>query len=138
VGEFADDAIDRALQEENDLHSFVSGQITWDEAMERGILDETTGEIPPEAPELEISDYFALERELLACELAFEKISRRRLAQSLVRKNECYWVTASGEKLRPKDMTLPHLRNALAYSERKGITGTVVDLIREEIKRREQ
>lgn len=127
--EFADYANDEQAQSLEDLLAYESGQISFEEAIDRGVVDETTGELP-NITTWGVHDIHSLVHELDKCDLYFAPNRQPRKIEP-----EHYW--RSGNKLyRPKEMTTAHLRNAINYAKKEGIDGPIVAMMQNEFKKR--
>jgi hypothetical protein len=132
MGQHADDYNDLQIQSIEDSLSYQMGQMTEQEAYEKGVLNEF-GELPTGSPVWGVHDANSLANELELIDGMFAKVELRRL-----RKERSEQVWCSGGKIfRPKDMTTLHLINAIKYAERNGEGDEpVVEQMREELELR--
>jgi hypothetical protein len=119
MGEHADASNDEQAQSLEELLEYESGGMSDIEAIEQGILDED-GSIPTNGTTWGVHDVESLVAELDKCDAALLASERR-----LARQRKQAWVS-NGKAYKPSEMTTPHLENAIAYAERKGIKGPIV------------
>ena len=128
MGEFANYANDEQAQSLEDLLAYESGHISFDEAIERGVLDED-GSYSTKITTWGVHDVHSLQNEIYKCELVL-----RRLQSPSVEKQQV-WVS-NGKVCKPSDMTTKHLENAIKYAERKGMCGPAIEALKKELKKR--
>ena len=131
MGEFANLANDDQAQSLEHLLAYETGQMSHEEAMDLGVIDEY-GAIPTNITTWGCHDVHSLSGELDKCELAI-----RRATESPTPSKPPIQVWVSGGKVcNPFEMTDAHLRNAVKFANRNGIYGPAVDALELEIARR--
>jgi len=126
MGEFADDANEEQSQSLEDLLAYESGQLSLEEAMERGIVDEH-GAIPTQITTWGVHDVHTLLNELNRCELIIRGYEHRQQSPQ-----KPVWVS-NGKVCDIKKMTTQHLKNAIAFAKRKGMTNCAVEALKAEL-----
>jgi hypothetical protein len=134
MGQHADDAIDRACSEEEKLYDYLSGGMSTQEAMERGVLNED-GILPLDAPNrYGVHDVESLEHELIRLDYEMAKAVAHKLNK---KPPEPRWVSADGKVHAPRTMTTSHLENSIRFAKRNGIDNQqIVQDMRNELQRR--
>jgi len=134
MGQHADDAIDRACLEEEELYDYLSGGMSTEEAMKKGVLSED-GSLPINAPNrYGVHDVESLNNELIRLDYQMAIIASRRHNK---KPPEPRWISADGKIHTPRTMTTPHLENSIKYAKRVGIDNQqIVQDMRNELQRR--